>query len=102
MAAQIVRQRAHWVIPQPMKTVSSKRPPLTLYQARPESTLKVLAISGGWGVRRNLNEVGVHVGDSIRILRRAPFGGPLMIESHGTEVAIGRQLAEKVKVDVIR
>jgi len=85
-----------------MKTVSSKRPPLTLYQARPESTLKVLAISGGWGVRRNLNEVGVHVGDSIRILRRAPFGGPLMIESHGTEVAIGRQLAEKVKVDVIR
>jgi len=64
--------------------------------------LKVISISGGWGVRRNLNEVGVHVGDTIQILRRAPFGGPLVVASHGTEVAIGRQMAEKVKVEVIR
>jgi len=85
-----------------MKTVSSKRALLTLYQARADSALKVLSISGGWGVRRNLNEVGLHLGDTIRILRRAPFGGPLMIVSHGTEVAIGRQMAEKVKVEVIR
>jgi ferrous iron transport protein A len=87
---------------QSMKTGSSKAIPLTLYQAQANSTLKVLAITGGWGARRNLNEVGVHVGDTVRIVRRAPFGGPLIIQSHGAEVAIGRQLAEKVKVELIR
>ena len=49
-----------------------------------------------------MNEVGLHVGDSIRILRKAPFGGPLMVVNHGTKVAVGRQLAEKIKVEVIR
>jgi len=85
-----------------MKAITPKTSLLTLDQARAHSTLKITSISGGWGVRRNLNEVGLHVGDTIRILRRAPFGGPLMIVSHGTEVAIGRQMAEKVKVEVIR
>ena len=85
-----------------MKAIAPKTPLLTLDQAHANSTLKITSISGGWGVRQNLNEVGLHVGDSIRILRKAPFGGPLMVVSHGTKVAVGRQLAEKIKVEVIR
>ena len=85
-----------------MKAITPKTSLLTLDQARTNSTLKISSISGGWGVRRNLNEVGLHVGDSIRILRKAPFGGPLMVVNHGTKVAVGRQLAEKIKVEVIR
>ena len=82
--------------------VTAPKSVLTLDQARANSTLKITSISGGWGVRQNLNEVGLHAGDSIRILRKAPFGGPLMVVSHGTKVAVGRQLAEKIKVEVIR
>ena len=85
-----------------MKAITSKSSLLTLYQAHAHSTLKIISISGGWGVRQNLNEVGLHVGDSIRILRKAPFGGPLMVVNHGTKVAVGRQLAAKIKVEVIR
>ena len=85
-----------------MKAITPKTSLLTLDQARANSTLKITSISGGWGVRQNLNEVGLHVGDSIRILRKAPFGGPLMIANHGAKVAVGRQLAEKIKVEVIR
>ncbi len=85
-----------------MKAISPKSSLLTLYQARTNATLKITSISGGWGVRQNLNEVGLHVGDAIRILRKAPFGGPLVVTCHGTEVAIGRQLAEKVKVEAVR
>ena len=85
-----------------MKAITPKSSLLTLYQARANSTLKITSISGGWGVRRNLNEVGLHVGDAIRILRKAPFSGPLMVVNHGTKVAVGRQLAEKIKVEVIR
>ena len=85
-----------------MKAITPKTSLLTLDQARAHSTLKITSISGGWGVRRNLNEVGLHVGDAIRILRKAPFGGPLMVVNHGTKVAVGRQLAAKIKVEVIR
>ena len=85
-----------------MKAIAPKTPLLTLDQAHANSTLKITSISGGWGVRQNLNEVGLHVGDSIRILRKAPFGGPLIVVSHGAKVAVGRQLAEKIKVEVIR
>jgi Fe2+ transport system protein FeoA len=45
--------------------------------------------------------MGIHVGDEVRVLSRAPFGGPLLIESRGTRVAIGKQLAEKIKVEII-
>ena len=85
-----------------MKAITPKTSLLTLDQARTNSTLKITSIAGGWGVRQNLNEIGLHVGDSIRILRKAPFGGPLMIANHGTRVAVGRRLAEKIKVEVIR
>jgi len=35
------------------------------------------------------------------VLRRAPFGGPLVIDNRGTHVAVGKQLAKKIKVEVL-
>lgn len=72
-----------------------------LYQAQNHASLRILSILGGWGVRRSFNQMGIHVGDEVRVLSRAPFGGPLLIESRGTRVAIGKQLAEKIKVEII-
>jgi Fe2+ transport system protein FeoA len=45
--------------------------------------------------------MGIQPGDRVRILRRAPFGGPLMIDSQGTRVAVGKQLAEQIHVEVV-
>jgi Fe2+ transport system protein FeoA len=45
--------------------------------------------------------MGIHAGDRIRVLRRAPFGGPLVIDNRGTQVAVGKQLAEKIRVEVL-
>jgi Fe2+ transport system protein FeoA len=75
---------------------------LDLCQADGHVALRIRAIAGGWGVRRNLNQMGLHVGDVVSVVHRAPFGGPVLIESHGSRVAVGRQLAEKIKVEVIR
>ena len=75
---------------------------MNLYQARNHSILLIAVISGGWGVRRNLNELGFHVGDEISVIRKAPFGGPLVIENKGQRVAIGKRLAEKIGVEVLR
>ncbi len=75
---------------------------MNLYQAEDQSPLKLVAISGGWGARRTLNQLGLHVGDEVVILRRAPLGGPVEVENHGMRVAIGRRLAEKIEVEIVR
>lgn len=72
-----------------------------LYQVRDHTSLRILLISGGWVVRRSFNQLGIHAGDCVQVVRRAPFGGPLVIESRGTQVAIGKQLAEKVRVELL-
>jgi ferrous iron transport protein A len=84
-----------------MQTLVTSHAPLNLYQAGTSTALKVLLIQGGWETRRCFNEMGIHSGDQVRVLRKAPFGGPLVIENQGTQVAIGKQLAEKVQVKVL-
>ena len=74
---------------------------MNLYQAGDHAHLRILLISGGWDVRRSFNQMGIQPGDRVRVLRRAPFGGPLMIDNRGTQVAVGKQLAEKIRVEVL-
>ena len=75
--------------------------PLNLYEAVGQVYLKICTILGGWEIRRSFNQIGIHAGDRIRVLCRAPFGGPLVIDNRGTRVAVGKQLAEKIKVEVL-
>jgi len=75
--------------------------PMNLYEAGDHAELKILLITGGWEVRRSFNQIGIQPGDRVRILRRAPFGGPLMIDNQGTRLAVGKNLAEKIRVEVL-
>jgi Fe2+ transport system protein FeoA len=74
---------------------------MNLYQAERRAPLRILLISGDWTIRRSFNRIGVHEGDQIRVLFKAPFGGPLVIENRGTRVAVSKQLAENVRVEVL-
>ncbi len=71
-----------------LDTVSIKR------QAR------VIMIDGGQRVRSYLNTLGIHIGDWLTVVQRAPFRGPVMVEIHGTRVALGRGVARKIQVDM--
>ena len=51
-------------------------------------------------LRSKLLQYGLHVGDTVRVLRSAPLGGPLLIEVNGREIALGRTLAEKILVEI--
>jgi ferrous iron transport protein A len=62
--------------------------------------VRVIAIDGGHGVRSHLNTLGIHIGDWLTVVERAPFRGPVLVEVNGTRVALGRGIAAKVKVDV--
>lgn len=72
---------------------------MTLENAHLQQPARVLELSGGMGVRSHLNTLGIHVGDTVRVVERAPFKGPVLIEVHGTRVALGRGVARKVRVD---
>ena len=74
---------------------------MNLYQARNNSALRILLISDDWTTRRSLNQIGLYPGDAVQVVRRAPFGGPLIVESRNSRVAISKQLAERIRVEVL-
>jgi len=51
-------------------------------------------------LKSKLNQLGLQVGDKLHVLRRAPFGGPVLVECNGREVALGRGVAEKIIVEL--
>ncbi len=59
----------------------------------------VKEIEGGFGVRQHLSNLGIHIGDRVLVKKHAPLGGPLLIEVHGSEVALGRGVAARVRVE---
>jgi ferrous iron transport protein A len=61
---------------------------------------RVIMIDGGQRVRSYLNTLGIHIGDWLTVVQRAPFRGPVLVEIHGTRVALGRGVARKIRVDM--
>lgn len=61
---------------------------------------RVIMIDGGQRVRSYLNTLGIHIGDWLTVVQRAPFRGPVLVEVHGTRVALGRGVARKIQVDM--
>jgi ferrous iron transport protein A len=51
---------------------------------------------------RQLAQLGVRTGSTLTVHRRAPMGGPILVESAGSTVAIGRGLARKVTVQILK
>ncbi len=61
--------------------------------------VRVLSLSGGAGLEDKLTQHGLYPGDCVRVLRTAPMGGPLLVDVHGREIALGRGVAEKIMVE---
>jgi len=75
--------------------------PTTLDQIYESKTAKVIDIQGGQTVRQRLSQMGIHPGDTVTILRYGALRGPLLIEIHGSQVALGRGIASKVIVEEV-
>ena len=61
--------------------------------------LRVVFIEGGHGVRSHLNTLGIHIGDWVKVVERAPFRGPVLVQVNGTRLALGRGVASRVRVE---
>ena len=50
-------------------------------------------------LKAKLLQYGLHIGDSLQVLRVAPLGGPVLISVNDREVALGRAVAKKIYVE---
>ena len=60
---------------------------------------RVVDIQGGWGIRGRLGQMGIHPGDLITVRRYGALRGPILIEVHGFQVALGRGIARRILVE---
>jgi ferrous iron transport protein A len=70
-----------------------------LLQIPPGTTVRVIDFDGGINLRSKLTQYGIHPGDCVRVLRKAPLGGPLLVECNQREIALGRGVADKIIVE---
>ena len=72
---------------------------MTLTQAIPGQSVRIISFKGGVGLEHKLRQLGLVPGDKARVVRYAPFGGPVMVEVEGRSIALGRGVASKVVVE---
>ncbi|MCL4557317.1 MAG: ferrous iron transport protein A [Deltaproteobacteria bacterium] len=73
---------------------------------QPLSTLKagekgiVRQISGGMGFLKKLINIGIRTGSTVKVLNTS--AGPIIIAAEGTKAAIGKGVASKILLEVIK
>lgn len=56
----------------------------------------------GWGFQRRLEDMGLTPGTRIMVVKSAPFHGPIEIHVRGSRLAIGRGMADRILVSVLK
>jgi ferrous iron transport protein A len=75
------------------------RKPRDLATMKPGETGRVVELAMEVDLAAWLRAVGLGEGESLRVLRRAAFGGPIHVRtSAGGEFALNRALAERILV----
>jgi ferrous iron transport protein A len=72
---------------------------IPLDQVEENKKARVIDIQGGWGIKRRLEQMGIHPGDEVKVVRYGALQGPILIEIHGFQVALGRGIASHVIVE---
>ena len=68
----------------------------------PEGALiRIAEISAGRHLRQSLSQLGIQIGDVVLVQRHVAYGGPVLIEHRGTQVALGRNLARRILVEQV-
>jgi len=73
--------------------------PLSLLKKK--TTGKISSIDGGHQIKKRLHAMGIYDGTYVSVKTKQPFHGPLTIEVRGTQMTIGRGMANKIQVEVI-
>ncbi|MGE5380764.1 MAG: FeoA family protein [Methylocystaceae bacterium] len=73
----------------------------TLADIKPGNKAQVIDITGGKSNSRLL-DMGIIPGTEIKVTAVHPFKGPVVVEIDGSQVAIGRRIAQLITVRALR
>jgi len=76
----------------------NKRKELFLINLKPNEDAELISILGGQTINKRLADLGLTPGTRIKVLRKAPFFGPIEIEVRGSKLVLGRGVASKILV----
>lgn len=79
---------------------SDGRIPISIHQMRSGQSGKVIQVSGGPGLVRRLNALGIRPGKRITKISSMFMRGPVTIQVDRTQAAIGHGMAAKIFVEV--
>jgi len=74
---------------------------IQLQQAPSKTPLSIHEIEGGHGIQQRLQVMDIRVGQTITVVSKQPFRGPITIKINGRAITIGRGMARKILVEVI-
>ncbi len=78
------------------------KPTSRLIDMKNGAVVRITTMDGNPGYAQRLNRFGVYIGDTARVVRRAPFDGPILLEVAGMEIALGVSIAAHILVEVVR
>lgn len=74
---------------------------LFLANLEPDQKGEIISIRGGLTAIKRLADLGLISGVKIKVIKKAPFSGPVKIEFRGSRLVLGRGLASKILVKII-
>lgn len=74
---------------------------ISLTHLPPNKKAKIISLEGGQGFQRKLRVMGIREGQTIKIVTKQPFRGPLTVAIGNCQMTLGRGMANKITVEVI-
>jgi len=75
---------------------------IELTKAPYDRLLEIKSLGGGFGWEKKFESLGIRKGKRLRKIASQPFGGPLVIEVDGSKISLGRGIAAKIVVEVLK
>jgi ferrous iron transport protein A len=71
--------------------------PLTTLREGDEAT--IISVFGGMAASKRLADLGLTPGTILKVIKKAPLFGPIVVRARGSRLILGRGLALKVFVE---
>jgi len=75
---------------------------MTLARLKPGVSGKITAIGAIGPLRRRLMDMGVLVGEVVKVIKVAPLGDPIEITVKSYQLSLRKQEAEEIAVEVLK
>jgi ferrous iron transport protein A len=74
---------------------------LFLLEAKPGDQVRIIGLGNRSITRQKLQQYGLFAGDIARVVRIAPFEGPILLNINGREIALGESIAAQILIERI-